>query len=81
MESERLQATLLSETDVKLKLNGRIHAANVSINGINLGACTFDGEIDISSVAKIGENEVAIELYTSARNKLALITISFGKKT
>ena len=59
----------LSYTDVKLKLNGRIHAANVTVNGVNLGACSFDGEIDISAAAKLGENEITVELFTSARNK------------
>ncbi len=61
---------MLAEPSVKLKLNGRVHAANVTINGINLGACTFDGEIDISAVAKRGENEVIVELFTSPRNCL-----------
>ena len=61
---------ILNDTNVGLKLNGRIHFARLRINQKDGGCYLFNDELDISKVAKIGENEVEIELYTSPRNKL-----------
>lgn len=60
----------LEQTNVRLKLNGRIHFARLTVNNVPIGECDFDGTKDISMFSKLGENEVVIELYTSARNQL-----------
>ena len=61
---------ILDNTNVALKLGGRIHFAKIKINGKDVGSYLFNDELDISNEAKIGENQVEIELYTSPRNKL-----------
>ena len=58
----------LSTTNVNLKINARVHYAKVYVNGKLAGTCLFDNEVDISHCAKIGENNVEIELFTSPRN-------------
>ncbi len=60
----------LDRTDVDLKLSGRIHFAKVKVNGNDVGKLMFNDVIDISKYAVIGDNQVEIELFTSARNML-----------
>lgn len=60
----------LTDKNVCLQLYGRIHFARIFVNGNNAGECLFNSLVDISDFAKVGENDIEIELYTSARNKL-----------
>lgn len=58
----------LKETDVKIKFLGKIHFANVYVNGIKAGEILFNDKIDISKYAVLGENLIEIEIFTGLRN-------------
>lgn len=62
------ETVYLTETDVMLKFLGKIHFAKVFVNGKKAGELLFNDSVDISSVAKTGENQVEIEIYTGLRN-------------
>lgn len=64
-----LETTLyLSDNDVSLKIPGRIHYGKVFVNGKFAGELLFDHCLDISEFAKCGDNQIEVEIYTSARN-------------
>ena len=58
----------LIDTNVKLKFLGKIHFANVYVNGVKAGNLMFDNTLDVSSVAIKGDNDVEIEIFTGLRN-------------
>lgn len=58
----------LYDTNVMLKFMGKIHFANVYVNGMKAGELMFDDAIDISKCAVVGDNEVEIEIFTGLRN-------------
>ncbi len=58
----------LENTDVILEFMGRFQAMKVWVNGHLAGRLLFDDRIDISEFARIGENEIVLELIVSNRN-------------
>ena len=58
----------LKETDVKIKFLGKIHYANVYVNGNKAGEIMFNDGVDISKYAKKGDNLIEIEVFTGLRN-------------
>ena len=58
----------LSDTDVKIRFSGKIHFANVYVNGKKAGELMFNDSVDISDFAVKGDNEIVVELFTSLRN-------------
>jgi hypothetical protein len=58
----------LTDTDVKIKFLGKIHFANVYVNGQKAGELLFNDSIDVSKFAVVGDNDVEIELFTGLRN-------------
>lgn len=65
----RLRRTVtLEKTNVILGFQGRFQAMKVWVNGKEAGKLLFDDQIDISDFARIGENEIELELTVSNRN-------------
>ena len=58
----------LSSTAVKLRFLGKFHFANVFVNGKKAGELMFNDTLDISEYAKVGDNEITVELWTGMRN-------------
>ena len=58
----------LEKTDVILEFTGRFQAMKVWVNGKQAGTLLFDDRLDISEFARIGENEIELELTVSNRN-------------
>ena len=56
--------------NVKLKLNGRFHYAEVMVNSKPVGTLMFTDVIDVSPYIKRGENRLEIKLYSGNRNLL-----------
>ena len=56
--------------NVKLKLNGRFHYAEVMVNSQFVGTLMFTDIIDISPYVKKGENRLEVKLYSGNRNLL-----------
>ena len=66
-----LKTTFTANSEnVKLKLNGRFHIAEVTVNGNFAGTLIFSDVIDVSAFAKMGENTLEIKLYSGNRNLL-----------
>ncbi len=59
---------MLDREDVLLQIDGEYQMAVVTINGIDKGLLLFEKELDISDVAKVGENEIKIRFWFSNRN-------------
>ena len=59
---------MLDKTDVSLKITGRIHFAKLYVNGEYAGDYMFNDTLDISKFAKLGKNEIEVELLTGSRN-------------
>lgn len=58
------------KTAVSLRLNGRVHYAEISVNGKRAGDLLFDDELDLTDFLAKGENEIEITTYNSCRNKM-----------
>ena len=58
----------LETTDVRLRFFGKIHFANVFVNGKKAGEILFNDTLDISAFAVKGDNTVMIEIFTGMRN-------------
>jgi hypothetical protein len=58
----------LENTDVILEFTGRFQAMKVWVNGQLAGEMLFNDQIDISKFARVGENEIVLELIVSNRN-------------
>jgi len=56
--------------NVKLKLNGRFHYAEVTVNSQRVGTMMFTDTINVSPYAVKGENRLEIKLYSGNRNLL-----------
>ena len=61
------QATL---DNVKLKLNGRFHYAEIMVNSKPAGTLMFTDVIDVSPYIQSGKNRLEIKLYSGNRNLL-----------
>lgn len=61
---------IASTNNVKLKLNGRFHIAEVFVNGKFVEKVIFTKEADVSPYVKTGENTLEIKLYSGNRNLL-----------
>lgn len=56
--------------NVKLKLNGRFHYAEIMVNSQPAGTLMFTDIIDVSPYVKKGENYLEVKLYSGNRNLL-----------
>ena len=65
--SQKIQ---LNSTNVLLNILGEYQMAFVKLNGVPVGTLLFEKEIDISKIAKIGENEVEIEFIIGNKNRM-----------
>lgn len=64
-----LKCKLHLDTDKTLLfIPGEYHIAEMTVNGVRVGKLVYEKEIDISSVAKVGENDVAVRFVISNRN-------------
>ena len=60
----------LQNTDVILELQGRFQAVKISVNGTKVGTLLYSNIIDISEYARVGNNDIVLELIVSNRNLL-----------
>lgn len=58
------------DTDVTLRLGGRFHYADVSVNGKRVGGLLFDDEIDLNGYLVKGKNVIEVAAYNACRNKM-----------
>ena len=58
------------DMDAWLKLGGRFHYADISVNGRYAGGLLFDDEIDLTGFLIGGKNDIEVIAYNSCRNKL-----------
>ena len=66
-----IQSTFNASFDnVKLKLNGRYHYAEIMVNSKPAGTLMFTDTIDVSPYVQKGENRLEIKLYSGNRNLL-----------
>ena len=56
--------------NVKLKLNGRFHYAEITVNSKFAGTLMFTDIIDVSPYIQQGENRLEVKLYSGNRNLL-----------
>ena len=56
--------------NVKLKLNGRFHYAEVTVNSRPVGTLAFTDIIDVSPYVQNGKNRLEVKLYSGNRNLL-----------
>ena len=56
--------------NVKLKLNGRFHYAEIIVNSKLVGTLMFTNIIDVSPYIQKGENRLEVKLYSGNRNLL-----------
>ena len=61
---------VVNSDNVKLKLNGRYHYAEITVNGRSAGSLMFTNTIDISDFVVKGKNILEIKLYSGNRNLL-----------
>lgn len=64
------QKVTFDTTDILLQVEGEYDMANVKVNGVEAGMLFFDTELDISHVAKKGENDIEIKFILSNRNRM-----------
>ena len=64
------QNVIFDTKDILLKIEGEYHMAFVKVNGELAGQMLFDTEMDISHVAKEGENEIEVTFVLSNRNRM-----------
>lgn len=64
------QKVVFDTTDILLQVEGEYHMAFVKVNGLDAGTLFFDTELDISHVAKEGENDIEIRFVLSNRNRM-----------
>lgn len=64
------QKVTFDTTDILLQVEGEYHMAIVKVNGVEAGKMFFDTELDISHVAKEGENDIEIKFILSNRNRM-----------
>ena len=64
------QKVTFDTRDILLQVEGEYLMAFVKVNGHEVGKLFFDTELDISQVAKEGENEIEIRFILSNRNRL-----------
>lgn len=63
------QSVFLSETNCILHIPGEYQMADVKINGNYAGRLFYEKELDISEVAREGENQIEVRFWISCRNK------------
>ena len=64
------QKIYLDSTRVMLQVLGEYQMAYVKVNNVSVGTLLFDKLVDISSVAKIGENDIEIRFVMGNRNRM-----------
>ena len=70
LAGELMQKTnvVFNTSDILLQIAGEYQMAFVKVNGKEAGKLLFDTELDISDLARVGENEVEIRFILSNRN-------------
>ena len=53
-----------------MQVSGEYQIAAVKVNGIDAGKLFFDRELDLSQVAKVGENELEVRFVLNNRNRM-----------
>ena len=64
------QNITLDTTDILLRVSGEYQMASVKINGKEAGKLFFEKELDISNVAKLGNNKIEVEFILGNRNRM-----------
>lgn len=64
------QKCTFDTADILLKVAGEYQMASVKVNGLPAGKLFFDQELDISPVAKAGENEIEVRFLLGNRNRM-----------
>lgn len=64
------QKVYLDTANILLQVAGEYQMAFVKVNGMEAGKLFFDTELDISHVAKQGENEIEVRFILSNRNRM-----------
>ena len=64
------QKVMLESRDIWLQVQGEYQLASVKVNGKDAGRLFFEKELDISEVAKAGENEIEIRFVLDNRNRM-----------
>ena len=64
------QKVHFNTANILLHVTGEYQMAFVKVNGMEAGILLFDTEMDISQVAKEGENEIEVRFILSNRNRL-----------
>lgn len=64
------QRVTFDTKDILLQIEGEYHMAFVKVNGELAGEMLFDTELDISRVAREGENEIEVTFVLSNRNRM-----------
>lgn len=62
------QKIILDREDILLQIEGEYQMAAVTVNGMDKGLLLFEKGMDISDVARVGENEIQIRFWISNRN-------------
>lgn len=62
------RTVVLEKTDVVLEFQGRFQAMKIWVNGALAGSLLYGNRMDISEFARVGENEIVLELIVSNRN-------------
>lgn len=62
------QNVIFDTTDILLNIPGDYHMAYVKVNGCEAGKLMFSPTIDISQLARLGENEIEVCLVIGNRN-------------
>lgn len=64
------QNVTFDTSDILLQIAGEYQMAYVKVNGKLAGRLLFGTELDISDVAKVGENEIEVRFLLSNRNRM-----------
>lgn len=64
------QSVTLETSDIRMQVPGEYQIAAVKVNGIDAGKLFFDRELDLSQVAKVGENELEVRFVLNNRNRM-----------
>ena len=62
------QTFMATELTKEICIEGRYSVCEVWVNGVYAGSCMFQEKVDISNHIVLGENELMLVLYSSARN-------------
>ena len=73
------QKVILETDDICMQVPGDYQLAAVKVNGADVGKLFFEREVDLTGVAKAGENEVQVRFVLSNRNRMGPHHLECGK--